>query len=412
MPKHALSRRQLLLVAGGALAAPALAAQRPEAAMRPRIAAIVTEYRDNSHADVIVTKYLEGLDVLDVSFHPRGQIVSLYTDQVPDNDLSRDYAGKHNVPIYPTIAGALCRGGDRLAVDGALLIGEHGRYPSNEKGQHLYPRRRFFDEAVAVIRAAGRPIPLFSDKHLSWNWQDARFMADTARELGVPFMAGSSLPLTWRKPELELPLESPIEDALVAAYGGNESYGFHALETLQCMLERRRGGETGVQAVSTITGDAVWAAGDAGRWSWDLLNAALATATTASAGDVKERAGEPVAFLIEYVDGTRGTVLMLNGKLQQFLFAGRVRGQEQPVATCFWLQDEKPFGHFAILSDAIDRMFVSGNPTYPVERTLLTTGILDRVMNSLFEGGRRLETPELAAIRYQAPAVPRPLARL
>ena len=62
-------------------------------------------------------------------------------------------------------------------------------------------------------------------------------------------MAGSSLPVSWRRPELELTLDAPIEDALVAAYGPIEVYGFHALETLQTMVERRKGGETGVKAV-------------------------------------------------------------------------------------------------------------------------------------------------------------------
>lgn len=374
--------------------------------MPPRIAAIVTEYRENSHADVIVTKFLEGCHELDVRFQPQSRIVSMYTDQVPDKDLSRGFAEKHGVPIYPTIAGALTLGTGELAVDGALLIGEHGRYPYNEKGQHCYPRRRFFEEAAAVIRRAGRPIPLFNDKHLSYTWADAEWMYDTARELKIPFMAGSSLPLTWRKPEMALDRGAPMEEALAVGFGGVESYGFHALETLQCMVERRPGGETGVRAVQALSGDAVWEAGDEGRWSWELLKAALATSPDPVEGEVKELVKQPVAFMLEYGDGFRAAVLMLKGKAREFQFATRIAGETEPSAATFWLQRGKPHAHFGLLSDAIDQMFVSGKPTHPVERTLLTTGILDRCMTSLFEDDARYETPELA-ITYEAPEQPR-----
>ena len=407
-----VSRRRVLETAAGAMLAAPLAAlaQEKEPAMRPRVAALITTWFIDSHADVIVGKFLEGCDTLDVSFKARSQVVSMFVEQVGDRDISREFAERNNVPIFPTIPAALTLGGDDLAVDAILLIGEHGRYPRNEKRQVLYPRRRFFEEAAAVVRRSGRRgVPIFNDKHLSQSWQDAKFMVDTARELGMPFMAGSSLPLTWRKPELEFERGVRIAEAMGVGYSGVEGYGFHAVETLQCMIERRAGGETGVKAITALTGDAVWEAGDAGRWSWDLLRAALATSTKPIEGDVKDVVRRPAAFLVEYADGTRGSVLMVDGKTRQFLFAAQLEGQQDPVATCFWLQDERPHGHFAVLSDAIDRMFVSGNPTYPVERTLLTTGILDRCMTSIFEGGARQETPELAAVRYQPPAVPRPL---
>ena len=105
-----------------------------------KIAAIITEYRLNSHADVIVGKYLEGYRQNDQPPYPRSKIVSMFTEQIPKNDMSRERAQKYKVPIFRTVADALTMGGSKLAVDGVLLIGEHGDYPTNEKLQKLYPR--------------------------------------------------------------------------------------------------------------------------------------------------------------------------------------------------------------------------------------------------------------------------------
>jgi hypothetical protein len=288
-----------------------------------------------------------------------------------------------------------------------LLIGEHGRYPYNEIGQHMYPRRRFFEETAAVIRRAGRPIPVFNDKHLAYAWEDAKWMVDTARELKIPFMAGSSLPVTWRKPDLQLALGSPLTEALAVGYGGTEAYGFHALEVLQCMAERRFSGETAVKSVQCLTGEAVWQAGDAGRWSWDLLRAALRRSEKPGMGEltrdqIRERTKEPNVFLIEYRDNFRGAVLMLYGLVDEFLFAGTLAEQKEPVSALFWLQEGRPFGHFARLSEAIQSMFLTGMPSYPVERTLLTTGILDAAMHSRFRKGEPRPTPHLD-VRYRPP---------
>jgi hypothetical protein len=380
--------------------------------MRPKIAAIVTEYRTNSHADVIVTKFLEGCKTLDLDYKPRVDIVSLYLDQTPPNDTGMEMARKHGVRVFPTIAEALCVGTPELAVDGVLLIGEHGRYPYNEQGQHLYPRRRFFDETAAVMRKAGRSVPVFNDKHLAYAWADARHMYDTARALKIPFMAGSSVPLAWHKPKLTLPLGAELTEALAVGYGGTEAYGFHALEALQCMAERRKHtgsrGETGVKSVQCVSGDAFWAAAEKGRWNWDLLQAALSRSgqpKVAAATREQIRAGvkDPEAFLIEYRDGFRGAVLMLYGLVDEFLFAGTVRGQAEPVSTLMWLQEGPPFGHFGRLNQAIEQLFLTGKSPVPIERTLLTTGILDAAMQSRFYGGQLRETPELA-VSYSPPA--------
>ena len=366
----------------------------------PRIAAIITEYRPFSHADVIVGRALQGY-LLGVSPHrPRARVVSMYLDQHPKGDLGPAMAAHHGLDLRPTIAEALTRGGNELAVDGVLLIGEHGDYPYNEKKQHMYPRRRFFEQIVDTYRKTGRSAPVFNDKHLGYAWADAKWMVDQAREMKFGLMAGSSLPTTWRKPELEIPVGTAIEDALVVAYGGVESYGFHALETLQCMTERRAGGETGVAAVECLEGPAVWEAGRAGRWSRTLLTAALDRAEEKKAGDPEANCPNPAAYLITYRDGLKATVLMLNGHTTDFCFAAKVRGETRLLSTLFWLQ-EPEWGHFSYLLRNIESMFLTGEPTYPAERTLLTTGILDAVMTSRFEQHRRVDTPWLAKVHYR-----------
>lgn len=402
---HSVSRRRFLgqaatLVAGGSLATGAAsAADQPQ---RPRlpVAAVITCYRPNSHADVILGKILEGYDQMGGA-GPNLRLVSLFTDQVPNNDMSRDLAKKHGFRLAKSIEEALTLGGDKLAVAGVLSIGEHGDYPyTKDTQQHMYPRRRFFDGIVAVFRKHKRVVPLFNDKHLAYAWGDAKHMYDTARELRIPFLAGSSIPVAWRVPPLELPRDCALGEALVLGYGGLESYGFHALEGLQCMVERRKGGESGVATVQAVRGEEITRAEKAGRWSRDLLEAAAAVCPAPPKGRPKQLAKNAVFYLIEYRDGLRATVAMNTGLANEFAFAARLRGEAKPRATSFRLQNGRPYGHFAHLLRAIDHTIQTGRPAYPVERTLLTTGILDRVMHSLAEQERLFKTPELA-FNYQ-----------
>ena len=369
-----------------------------------RIAAVVTEYRPRAHADVIVTKFLQGFPTDQGLMQPRVQIASMYVDQFPDTDLSRGYSTEFGVPIYDSIVDALTLGGETLAVDGVLLIGEHGRYAWNEKEQHLYPRKYFMEQICGVMATSGRAVPVFNDKHLSYNWRDARWMFDRLAALGAPFMAGSSLPTCWRSPWLEHELETPIREALAIGYGGLDSYGFHALETLQCMVERRRGGETGVEAVTCLEGEAVWEAAAAGVWSRALAEAACAAIEAKPAGTIEEHCENPVLFLIEYVDGTRGAVLMLNGYIESFAYAARI--DDEIVATEFYLQKGLSHAHFSYLSLNVEEMFVTGVPTYPVQRTLLTTGVLEAALESRHHGHVRTATPHLDVTYHSYETIP------
>src|SRR3954447_5246578 len=165
------------------LATPAFAMAAQQAEQPKTIAAIITEYRLNSHADVIVGKYLEGYNQDDRPPYPRSKIVSMFTEQIPKEDISRDRARKYKVPIFRTVVDALTMGGDKLAVDGVLLIGEHGDYPTNDKEQKLYPRYEMFLKITDVFRQSGRSVPVFNDKHLSWSWRQAKRIVEISHEL-------------------------------------------------------------------------------------------------------------------------------------------------------------------------------------------------------------------------------------
>ncbi|MEQ8791873.1 MAG: twin-arginine translocation signal domain-containing protein [Pirellulaceae bacterium] len=408
-----LSRRRFLsaaasgAVAGGLWSSRQTFAQQaePETGGKPRrlkrIAAINSVYRIRSHAYHIAGRFVHGYRREGFHHQPPFKLARMFNDQYPAGDMSRDLCRKYDIELADTVAGALGDNGG-LDVDGVLLIVEHGDYPENQFGQKLYPRFELFQQIVEVFRKNGRAVPVFNDKHLSYDHRQAAQMVAWSRELKFPFMAGSSLPVTWRRPDLEPPLGTPLTEGL-ACYGGSlEHYFFHALEALQCMLERRQGGETGVKTVECLEGDAVWKAGDAGRWSWKLLDAALARSPSCNYGDVRDNVATPYAILIEYRDGTRGCVLNLSEHISDFNFAGAIRGREQPVSTCFYLPAPPGAKYFDALTYNIERMFATGKPSYPVERTLLTSTVLDLAMHSLAEGGKPHHSDALD-IRYTAP---------
>ncbi len=302
-----------------------------------------------------------------------------------------------------------------MAVDAVLIIGEHGNYPRNDKGQILYPRYEFFKQCAKVFEQDGRSVPVYNDKHLSYSFDKAKKMVETSHRLKFPMLGGSSLPVTWRLPELELPLGCHIEDALMIGEGGSDAMDFHALEAMQCMVERRGRGETGVRAVQLIEGDAVWKAGEDGRWSKELLTDALSRSDTpmgtgdtesrpedlVSSGQLPKIVKNPAAYFIEYNDGFKATLLMLDGGLKDFNFATRVKGMPGVQSTQFFLSPEPNVTYSACLAHGIEKMFETGVAPYPIERTLLVSGILESCLTSKVQNHERLETPHLK-VAYQA----------
>lgn len=409
-----VSRRHFLGASSAITAASILPAQsgaaesaKPVSAIprkKLRVAGINSIYRFRSHAYHIEGRILFGYTRNGFHHQPQLQLVRMYNDQYPVDDLSKIDCPAHGVEISKTVAEAL--GGDKgLDVDAVLLICEHGDYPLNKYKQILYPRYQLFQQIVEVFKKSGRSVPVFVDKHLSYDHELAHKMVATAREMGFPLMAGSSLPVTWRIPVIEPPLGTPFKEAVgVFGYdrGPVEIYLFHILEAMQCLLERRSGGETGVKSVRALRGPAVWEAGDAGVWSWDLMHTAVARCPSQNVGRVRENVRNPLAFVVEYKDGTKATALNLIEATSNEAVAARVEGQREPISTYFHLPGPPGAKFFNPLTYHIEEFIHNGRPTYPVERTLLTSTICDLGMRSLGENGKAFETP-LLDVHYQAP---------
>ncbi|MFO0958092.1 MAG: hypothetical protein U0800_11800 [Isosphaeraceae bacterium] len=415
MAYRGMNRRAFLAASGGLGLAAGVAFGKAPAA-RKRIALIGTEDRKHSHAQHFLDRFLLGYVWQGAWRTPDVELASIYIDQQPEGDLAKGRSERYKVPLYPTVAEALTCGTSKLAVDGVVIIAEHGKYPRNDKGQTLYPRYKFFKETVDVFEKSGRTVPVFNDKHLSTDWDECVSMVETAKKMGFPFLAGSSLPVTWRLPAIDLPHGTPLKESVCVGYGGVDSYDFHGLETAQCMSERRRGGEVGIRSVEALKGEKIWER-LAGR---DITAKLLVTALCRSQS-LPEKDGYPTdkitvewarrsfpqayAYFIEHRDGFKTTLFMMP-PIQDFNYAG-IDGETGRIYSC---QMYLPMpGRAASTADFfnplvrhIERMIVDGKAPYPVERTLLTSGMVIAAVDSLHRGGEKVETPRME-VTYQVP---------
>jgi hypothetical protein len=409
-----LLSRRAFLVSSAATAALAYIPLRAAGQPRKKIAMIGTEVRRLAHGQHFLDRFVLGYTWNGGWRRPEVDLAALYIDQFPENDLARATAQRHSVPIFPTIAESLTLGTSKLAVDGVVIIGEHGKYPKNERGQTLYPRFKFFKEVMKVFESSGRSVPVFNDKHLSTNWRECVEMVEDSKRLRFPFQAGSSLPVTRRIPAIDMPHGTPLEESVCACYGGMDSYDFHGLEVAQCMSERRKGGEVGIQRVLALRGAPMWEHAAKRETTQRLLVAALTRShnlpvkdgypTEAVTFDWARRSfPEGWAYFVEHRDGFRTTLFML--PIRDMNYAG-LNSRTGEIISC---QMYLPMpGHGSTTADFfnpqirhIERMVVENRAPYPIERTLLTSGMTMAGVES-FHRGQPVDTPEMA-VRYTAP---------
>ena len=185
------SRRRFLASAAAlTIAGKTMSATDSPAGRRP-LALLASVYRPLSYAYHLAGRFIHGYPRDGQQHLPCERIASIWVEQFPENDLSRELAAVHGIRRARTVRTALLEN-DKLAVEGVLIIAEHGNYPRNELGQILYPRGALFEQVVEVIRSVGRPIPVFIAKHLSYSFAQAMAMVESARNFGIPLMAGSA----------------------------------------------------------------------------------------------------------------------------------------------------------------------------------------------------------------------------
>lgn len=365
-----------------------LAALAPDT--RPKVACILNVWFPNSHADVFVSRLLEGYRLNGASHRPRVNTVSFYVDQFPTNDMAREQAAEYGVTIYKSVEEALCRGGAKLAVDGVAVIGEHGEYPKTPRGNVMYPRKKRFDEVTAVYQKNGRVLPLMNDKYFAYDWADAKAMYDRVKQDHIPFFCGSSLPLTWRRPALSFQPGIELDELLAVSFSDIEEHGYHAIELMQAMAEKRKGGETGIAEIRYVEGDAVF---QDKFWSRDLLDEALKHRVN----HVPKNNTPPQAIFVKYRDGVKASILNLNAQARDYLFAAREKSGKVH-ASCFYIQ-LYVHNHWSFMVQHFENLVLTKKSPYPPERTLLANGILLSGLDSRLDGHKWLSTPHLA-IRY------------
>ena len=392
---------------------------------RPKVAFLGTVVHTHSHAQHFLDRHTVGYTWNGGWQEPRIDVASVYIDQFPENDLARGRIKKHGLNQFPTIEEALTLGGEKLAVDGVILIGEHGDYPTNEKGQRRYPRYEWFKKIVKVFEDSGRSVPVFNDKHLSTVWDECVEMVDDSRRLDFAFLAGSSLPVTRRMPAIDMPYDAPLKESVVVAYGGVDSYDIHALETAQCMSERRRGGETGVKQIHAIRGEKLWNRlwRDDCKTTRKLIVSALTRShnlpvdtgfptapvtmewlqkTMTQPREDGSSRPETTGYIVEHNDGLRTTMLLTD--IRDFNYAGML--EDGSIVSC---QMYLPMpGHGSTTADFFNPLarhaettIIEGKAPYPVERTLLTSGMVIGAVDSLFNDEQPLATPHLN-VEYSA----------
>lgn len=266
---------------------------------------------------------------------------------------------------------------------------------------------------ATALQGAPNDCPVFVYGPLGSGLDAAQRHVDLAASRGLPLLAGTELPVTWRLPPVDVKPGTPLTDALVVVQGGSPRAELDALECLLPVIERRAGGETGVRRVQRLEGDALWKAGERKRWSWALLAAALSrsdspqgdavkdgrTQDLVGLGLVRQLARHPHGWLVEHRGGLRSALLVLDGVVADYNFAVMTASRE--IISAQILRPPAPAQQaFSNLAAVVEDFFRTGKPLWSAGRSMLEAGLLDAFARLQTQGKSETKTPDLA-IRYQ-----------
>lgn len=373
-----------------------------------RIAFLVDSWHSVSHADVIGTRLLEGYRVGDRRLSSPVTVSSLLQIAPRGESLAKDIAARYGTRLAATVSEALLDDPrapqPRLAVDG-VLIAVRTPLPGGGASPEPSGQFRLFRETMGVFDRAGSRVPVFVDKNLAATWEESQGIVAEAARRGVPLMAGSVVP--WVPLEPAPPAGRRPTVAVAIAAAPYATYGIHAAELLQAFLETRGPRETGVASVREV-GRGYWAMPDRDRWGGDVVDALLAQARTkrARAPSVPNGLGENAyAVLVQYVDGTRGVVMMLPRVFDDAEFLLGVKYESGAPYLGGLVLGGAPYDHFGYLVEALVQFYMTARPPVPAERTLLSTGISLFGLRSRESGGHAISAPSLA-VSYPSPRPP------
>ncbi len=260
---------------------------------------------------------------------------------------------------------------------------------------------------IALESAASGSV-CFVHGALSNTLERGREQLRLAQSRHIALLAGTPVGLTWRLPDVDLNPGTPLTDALIVVQGTFPGAELHALEGLLPVIERRRGGESGVRSIRFLEGKNFWRAGEQGHWSWPLLASALARSHTPQGdavldgrtqdlvglGLVPKLARGPRGWLLEHHDGLRSSLLVLDGVVADYNFAV-LSDQGAMVSAQLFRAPPPAEHHFSRLAATVEDFFRTGKSPWPVQRNLLIAGLLEIFARPATRTGHRLETPEL-----------------
>jgi hypothetical protein len=381
---------------------------------KKRVSAIITEYWEISHADVIITKMLEGFSMDGYKYTSSIEVVSMYVDQFPENDMSRSISEKYNIPIYDSIEEALLCGGNNFDLDGIIIIGEHGDYPVSELGRVLYPRRRFFEECLNVMLKYDRIVPVYSDKAFAIEKEDIEWIYKQIKKYDIPFFSTSVIPFARQYPGILAPPEgAPILKILAFEMYGPffavhpavdypshrtlehafDYASYHTMEVVQSIAEKRAYGETGVECVRVLEGkealDKLLGA------TWNKLYRKLGMfINLVNVDTFPSQVKNPFLFEVDYVDGLKAALFYSESDARETPVVYQMYEDSEPYCTNFIMQGRKPYIHFGKLVLLIEKFIHTSRPPFPVERSYLTAGITDAFFRAL-KSKKEVQTPHL-----------------
>lgn len=214
-------------------------------------------------------------------------------------------------------------------------------------------------------------------------------LVEISKSRSLRLAAGTVLPTTFRLPELELPKQPRLKDALIIVQGPFPSAEVDALEGLLPILEKRRKGEAGIVHVQRLQATDLWTLTPPEPWFWPLLQAAASRTHTPQGNPVLDGRTEDLvglgllpklapqarAWSLQHRDGLRSLLLVLTGAMTDINFAVRLSNGSILSAQLFRAPPPAQ-EHYSRFAAALSAYFVSGSSIWPLARTILEADLV------------------------------------